>query len=166
MLLCQSHLNDFVNYMDTEHPNIKFTSEFERNDSLSFLDVKIARSNSQLVTSVFHKATFSVVFTYFKSFMPDAYTFDLVYTLLHCSFFICSSYEKFHEEIVLIKDIFKKNEYTQFFTDKCIKNYLKVVSTIFLQACFLSPKETTCETRKNVFYFTSKALFVLKKIKF
>ena len=30
---------------------------------------------------------------------------------------------------------------------------------------FLSLKESTCETRKNV-YFTLKALFVLEKIKF
>ena len=32
MFLCQSHLKDFVNYMNTKHPNIKFTSEFEQND--------------------------------------------------------------------------------------------------------------------------------------
>ena len=38
---------------------------------------------------------------------------------------------------------------------------LKVVSTTFLQVCFLNLKESTCETRKNVFYFTSIALFVL-----
>ena len=31
---------------------------------------------------------------------------------------------------------------------------------------FLSLNESTCQTRKNVFYFTSKALFVLEKIKF
>ena len=35
-----------------------------------------------------------------------------------------------------------------------------------LLVCFLSRKETNCETRKNAFYFTSKALFVLEKIKF
>ena len=29
-----------------------------------------------------------------------------------------------------------------------------------------SQKERTCETWKNVFYFTSKALFVLEKITF
>ena len=29
MFLCQSHLKDFVNYMNTKHANIKFTSEFE-----------------------------------------------------------------------------------------------------------------------------------------
>ena len=124
MFLCQSHLKDFVNYMNTKHPNIKFTSEFEENDSFFFLDVKTTRRNNQLVTSVFRKATFSGVFTNFKSFMPVAYKFGLVYTLLHRSFSICSSYEKFHEEIVLLKDIFKKNGYPQFFIDKCIKKYL------------------------------------------
>ena len=124
MFLCQSHLKDFVNYMNTKHPNIKFTSEFEQNDFFSFLDVKITRSNNQLITSVFRKATFSGVFTNFKSFMPVTYKFGLVHTLLHRSFSICSSYEKFHEEIVLLKEVFKKNEYPQFFIDKCIKKYL------------------------------------------
>ena len=43
---------------------------------------------------------------------------------------------------------------------------LKVVSATFLLVDFLSLKESTCETKKNVFYFTSKALFVLEKIRF
>ena len=30
---------------------------------------------------------------------------------------------------------------------------------------FLSVKESTYKTMKNVFYYTSKALFILKKIK-
>ena len=38
---------------------------------------------------------------------------------------------------------------------------LKVVPATFLLDCFISLKESTCETKKNVFYFTSKALFVL-----
>ena len=42
----------------------------------------------------------------------------------------------------------------------------KVVSATFLLVCFLSLNESTCQTKKNTFYFTSKALFVLKKIKF
>ena len=43
---------------------------------------------------------------------------------------------------------------------------LKVVSAIFLLVCFVSLKERTCETRKNAFYFTSKALFVLEILAF
>ena len=45
---------------------------------------------------------------------------------------------------------------------------LKVVSATYLLICFvyLYIKESTCETSKNIFYFTSKALFVLEIIKF
>ena len=47
-----------------------------------------------------------------------------------------------------------------------ISDTQKVVSVTFLLVCFLSPNEETCETRKNGFYFISKALFTLKKVKF
>ena len=43
---------------------------------------------------------------------------------------------------------------------------LKVVSATFLLVYFVCLKGSTHETRKNVFYFTSKALFVLEIIKF
>ena len=43
---------------------------------------------------------------------------------------------------------------------------LKVVSATFLLVCLVSLKESTCETKKNVFYFISKALFLLEIIKF
>ena len=42
---------------------------------------------------------------------------------------------------------------------------LKVVSTTFLLVWFLSLKETFCEAKKNVFYFNSKPLLALDKIK-
>ena len=43
---------------------------------------------------------------------------------------------------------------------------LKVVSATFFLVCFVCLNESTPGTRKNVFYFTSKALFVLEIIKF
>ena len=51
-------------------------------------------------------------------------------------------------------------------TSVFLNTNLKVVSVIFLSICFLCLKDSTCETRKNVFYFISKAVFVLDKIKF
>ena len=39
---------------------------------------------------------------------------------------------------------------------------LKVMSATFLLVCFVCLKERTLETIKNAFYFTSKALFVLR----
>ena len=57
-------------------------------------------------------------------FLPILKVLCLSLSLHFNSQFICFSYEKFQEEIVLLKDIFKKNEYPQFFIDKCIKKYL------------------------------------------
>ena len=50
----------------------------------------------------------------------------------------------------------------------CLRYYNKLKSCIYyiLLVCFLSWKESSCETRKNVFYFTSKALFLFGNIKF
>ena len=47
-----------------------------------------------------------------------------------------------------------------------LNNNLKVVSTTFVLVCFLSLNKSTLETRKKIFYFTFKALFVLEKTKF
>ena len=43
---------------------------------------------------------------------------------------------------------------------------LKVVPATFLLVCFVCLNESTRETKENVFYFTSKALFVFEIIKF
>ena len=50
--------------------------------------------------------------------------------------------------------------------DNAVCEKLKAVSTTFLLICFGYLKESFCETRKNVFYFTSKAFLVLEIIKF
>ena len=49
---------------------------------------------------------------------------------------------------------------------KFVNYILKVVSATFLLVCFVCLKGCTCETRENIFYFTSKAFFVLEIIKF
>ena len=56
----------------------------------------------------------------------------------------------------------KKNVNVLFFAEK----FLKVVSTTFSLVCFVCLNERTCKTRKNVFCFTSKALFIFEIIKF
>ena len=64
-----------------------------------------------------------------------------------------------------IPEEIKKATNLNTFKDNPKKHYLKVVSTTFLLVWFLSLKDSFCETRKKVFYFTSKALFVIEKIK-
>ena len=49
---------------------------------------------------------------------------------------------------------------------KMITTDLKVVSTTFFLVWLLCPTESTCERRKNVFYFSLKVLFALEINKF
>ena len=79
--------------------NKQFTSEIEKNGSLSFLDITITRENNKFATLVYRKPTFSGIFTNFRSFIPDMHKRGLVETLFHRKFRLCSSYENFHLEI-------------------------------------------------------------------
>ena len=112
-----SQLLKLVDYMNHQHPNIKFTFEVEKNNNSSFLDVKICRENNKFITSVFRKPTFSGAFTNFDSFIPISYKHGLVNTLKFRCFKICSSYEKLHNEI------FKRNRYPNDFVDLCTKKF-------------------------------------------
>ena len=81
--------------MNTRHTNLKFTSDFEQNNSFSFLDVKIACGSNGFSTSVFRKAMFGGVFTNFDSFIFEFYKTDLIFKLLFCCFTICSDMQSF-----------------------------------------------------------------------
>ena len=52
-------VSQFVNYMNKRHKNIKFSFETEKDNSFSFLDVKICREKHKFTTNVFRKDTFS-----------------------------------------------------------------------------------------------------------
>ena len=108
----KDHVEKFKNYLNKQHKNIKFISEIKENGSLSFLDITITRENNKFVTSVYHKPTFSGVFTNFESFIPEMHKHWLIETLLHRSVRLCSSYENFHQEIETLKSIFKHNHYS------------------------------------------------------
>ena len=80
------HIEKFRNYLNRQHKNIKFTSETENKNSMSFLDIKITRNNNKFMTSVYRKLSFSGVFTNFVSFIPNSYKYNLLFTLLQAIF--------------------------------------------------------------------------------
>ena len=110
--------------MNSKHRNIKFTVEREENNSLCFPDIKIFRYSGKFQTSVYRKPTFSGVLTNFESFLPISYKYNLISTLLHRGFMICSSYRTLHFEIMKIKQIFRSNGYPKNVLDRCKKMYL------------------------------------------
>ena len=113
--------------MNTCHPKIKFTFEKAQNKCFNFLDVKVIRENNVFTTSVYHKPTFSGVYTHFDSYMLLNYKFSLVSTIIFCSFTIYFDMPKLHYEICKINDIFIRNDHSERFIGKWIKTFFNEV---------------------------------------
>ena len=47
------HIKRFRNYLNRQRENIKFTSETDNENSISFLDIKITRDSNKFMTSVY-----------------------------------------------------------------------------------------------------------------
>ena len=83
--------NQFLHYLNSCHVNIKFTVEFEENNTISFLDILIKRNNHVFSTSVYRKKTFTGLYTKWNSFTPRKYKINLFRTLIFLCFRICLS---------------------------------------------------------------------------
>ena len=120
-----NQIEKFKHYLNLQNANIKFTSEIEINESLSFLDIKIVVENNKFSTSGHCKPTFSDVFTDFGSFIPNSYKYVLIFTVLHRAFKLWNTFDLFHQEIEKLKEgIFRRNGYPVNVTDFSIKKYL------------------------------------------
>ena len=86
----KDHIGKFRCYLNCQHLNIKFTSEIGERNSISFLDIKIRRVSNRFSTSIYHKVTFSGVFTNFESFVPVSFKSNLIFIfyVLILNFFI------------------------------------------------------------------------------
>ena len=103
---------------------MKFLFKEEKNGKLLFLDVEVSREGNKFVTSDYRKPTFSGVYTHFDSFLPSTYKFGMICTLVFRCFSICSDWNKFHQELSFLKNVFLKNGYPVSFIDKCFKAFL------------------------------------------
>ena len=113
----RDHIPLFLDYLNTKHTNIEFTSEIEENGCLSFLDVNIQRTENGFETSVYRKPTFTGLTTKFSSYIPLKFKRNLVSTLVYRAFQISSSFSNFHKEIKYLRQTLFKNGFPLKFTD-------------------------------------------------
>ena len=115
----------FLEFMNCQHSNIKFTLETEKNDCLSFLDVLIMRSTDGVIsTSLFRKETFSGLLMQYDSFVPMTYKKSLINGLIHRAWKICSSEELFQTELTNIKHLLLSNGFPSKLINRQIKLFL------------------------------------------
>ena len=87
----------FYSYINILHPNMKFTMEREENHELPLLDVLLDNNSDQgIITTVFHKKTFTGLHTNLNSFVPFSYKSGLVRALVDLTFEINYTWDGFH----------------------------------------------------------------------
>ena len=73
------HILPFLNSVNLKHPNIQFTHNLETSNTLSFLGICITCSNGS-TNSIFHKPTFTGLFTNFEFYSPRLQKGSYIFT--------------------------------------------------------------------------------------
>src|ERR1700761_3534460 len=109
-----SDVNQLLDHMNSQHPNIRFTLETETNDSLNFLGLTINRKHDlannvySFETKVYRKPMHSPLLTNFNSFTPLSYRLTVARSLIYRALQLCSSWFSFHLEVDIIKTMLLK----------------------------------------------------------
>ena len=122
--LFKTDVERFLNFLNRQHPNIKFTIEKRKNKQLPFSDVLNVSSSNKLVTSVYRKPTYTGLLTNYNSFTSPNYKRGLIKTLIDRTFRINSTWSGFHYDILNLNSVLQKNEFPLKFIDKSISIYL------------------------------------------
>ena len=135
----------FLDYLNRQHKNIKFTIEKQVNNSIPFLDVLISDINNKtLKLSTYHKPTYTGLLLNFNSFTSRSYKISLIKCLIDRAFKISNNWTSFHNDLSTIKNNLIKNSYPSHLIDKIIKNYLNIK---------LSASPTEPKVKSQVSYF-------------
>ena len=119
-----AHIDSFLQHINSFHPNIKFTVEVEKDNSLPFLDVSILKNRDSFSTSLYRKSTFTGLYADFASLIPNKYKINLINVLIYRAFHICSTYTNFHKELCNIKAFLHDNRFPKSLIDRIIRTFL------------------------------------------
>ena len=91
---------DFLNFLNKQHSNIKFTMEKQTNNSIPFLDVQIADINAKNLTlQSYHKLTYTGLLLNLYSFTSNSYKLSLIKCLKDKAFKIYNNLNSLRPEL-------------------------------------------------------------------
>ena len=117
----------FFDYINSRHPNIRFTMEKEAHHKLPFLDVLVDNNDpiSFLhVTRVYRKKTFTGLLTNYFSFTPYSYKVGLIRTLIDRAYKINNTWLRLHKDITKLMEILKKNLFPAHLIERVVNRYI------------------------------------------
>ena len=114
----RERIETLIGFLNSNHPSVSFTNDFEQNNAIAFLDVLISRKPDGTISrSVYHKPSWTGLYQNFLSFCPMQYKRGLVRTLFNRARRICTV-DTLPTELQLITDTLKKNNYPEKFIQR------------------------------------------------
>lgn len=110
VIIPREKLNDILNVFNKYYPRLQFTYELENENSLSFLDVKVIRQGSDLLTNWYHKPMFSGRCINYYSSHSLQYKINTIINLIDHAILLADEF--FHKSnIKIVKDILINNSF-------------------------------------------------------
>ena len=131
-------------YLNSKHPDIKFTVETEVNEVILFLDVFFDNRNNILNVTTYHKSTCSGLLLNFNSFTSHFYKISLIKCFIDRAYKINNTMASFHNDVIKIKETLKRNFFPPLLIDKITKSYLDKAHS--------SSDQSDTESNKTRFY--------------
>jgi len=120
----KSDANKILDFLNSMHPNIKFTTELEKDKSIPFLDILVKRKFGRLHTEMYRKPTFTGTYLNWNSLTSRKYKTGLIRCLLDRIWKICSEPETRILETKRTKAILLRNSYPDHVLDKEISVFV------------------------------------------
>ena len=126
----KKEIDELFSVFNKTNSSITFTSEKEKNDELAFLDVLVRRHKNHFLTSVYRKKTFTGNYINFHSFCSIKRKTNLIRTLCHQAYNICS--KELFVDVIYQKQklILNKKVYPQELVNKTINLHLKSLDKV------------------------------------
>ena len=128
----EQDINNLVEYVNSLHPNIKFTCEKEDKFEISFLNVKVIRERTKFQTTIFRKKTNTGQLLHWHSCQANKYKTGLIRTLTFRALSICSSKALLNDECKIIESMLPKNGYPLNLVKRKMKNTIDQFNVIKL----------------------------------
>ena len=102
-------LEEFITFLNSLHPKIKWTSEIEKDNQISFLDILIIRNGESSETTVYRKESCSDRYIHFSSTQAWQEKVAAIRTLKHRALTYCSNPTLLENELNHLLKVFLQN---------------------------------------------------------
>ena len=120
----EDQAKSFLDYLNTKHESIKFTSEYEQDGMLAFLDVQVSRDPHGVpVTTTYRKPTNTGLLTNFCSFTSFSYKIGLIKTLTDRAHKINTDAFKLANDLKFVAKVLQKNSFPMVLVKKVMSGY-------------------------------------------